>query len=434
VSPVGSCAERPFVVTISSYAGVMLKRFWEWRVDGQVVSAKLNLLTSRETIAIDGTTVLDRISWRLRNEVPLQFDSGRGGRVVMSVGWNLGPRCVLEVEGETIEPHIRPVLSKVRRVVISVGLALLVAFLGLMIAPGLLGGSELPPPRWTARDLTPIPDEEDNAWHAITGPAEPLAVERWLLDERERISPSDLQAAKEDLAQPEIVALLAHMPEVLERSELAVPDDEASRAKSLQLHTWRYWLALSLSSEIEREPVEAVRTLTQTLPMWINCANGARGGVVYMICAKHVRRDLALMLSALEHLPRGENETRVVIEAAVREAPTLTTENIIRASYIESYGLLAALTERHHVWVDKRATVGRFNRLLSPSPSKTFCDARRETDIYKVLYTYNYLGDAYATAAARYSCIGLDQLNATIESVADARGELLVALERPPSW
>lgn len=84
----------------------MLKRFWEWRVDGQVVSAKLSLLTGRETIAIDGTSVLDRISWRLRNEVPLQFDSDRGGRLVVSVGWNLGPRCVLEVEGETIEPRI----------------------------------------------------------------------------------------------------------------------------------------------------------------------------------------------------------------------------------------------------------------------------------------------------------------------------------------
>ena len=35
----------------------MLKRFWEWRVDGQVVSAKLSLLTGRETIAIDGTSV-----------------------------------------------------------------------------------------------------------------------------------------------------------------------------------------------------------------------------------------------------------------------------------------------------------------------------------------------------------------------------------------
>lgn len=347
----------------------------------------------------------------------------------MSIGWNLGPRCVLEVEGKTIEPHIRPVRSKARRAVISMGLALLVAILGLSFAPWLLGGSELPPPRWTTRDLTPIPDEEDNAWYAITGPAEPLAVDRWLLDDRERISPSDLQAAKEDLAQPEVVALLAHILEVLERSELAIPDDEASRAKSLQLHTWRYWVALSLSSEIEREPVETARTLTQTLPMWINCANSARGVVVYLICAKHVRRDLTLMLGALEYLPRGDDETLGAIEAAVREAPPLATENIMRASYIESYDLLSALTERHVVGVDKRATVGRFNRLLSAGPSKTFCSAPRETNIYKALYTYNYLGDAFATAAAAYSCVGLDRLNATIESVADARRELLTALE-----
>jgi len=230
------------------------------------VSAKLSLLTGRETIAIDGTSVFDRISWRFRNEVPLQFDNDRGGRVVVSVGWNLGPRCVLEVEGETIEPHVRPVRSRVRRVTDSVGLALLVAFLGLMIAPWLLGGSELPPPRWTARDLTQIPDEEDNAWYAITGSVAPPDWDRWLLDDRERISTSDLHAAKEDLAQPEVVALLAHIPEVLEGNELAVPNDEASRAKSLQLFTWRYWLALSLSSEIEHEPVEAVRTLTQTSP------------------------------------------------------------------------------------------------------------------------------------------------------------------------
>jgi len=412
----------------------MLKRSWEWRVDGQVVSAKLSLLTGRETIAIDGTSVLDRISWRLRNEVPLQLDSGRSGRVVMSIGWSLGPRCVLEVEGKTIEPHIRPVRSKARRAVISTGLALLVAFLGLSFAPWLLGGSELPPPRWTARDLTPIPDEEDNAWYAITGSAEPPEWDRWLLDDRERISPNDLAAAKEALARPEVVALLAHIPEVLERSELAVPDDEESRAKSMQLCTWRYWLALSLSSEIQREPVEAVRTLRQTLPMWINCANSARDAVVYMICAVQVRRDLALMLGALEYLPGGEEATRGMIEAAVREAPSLATENIMRASYIESYGLLSALTEEHYFWVDRRATVGRFNQLLSPRPSKAFCDSPRETNIYKALYTYNHLGDAFATAAAGYSCVGLDRVNATAQSVADARRELLTALERPPSW
>ena len=429
MSPVGSCAERPFATTISSCADVMLKRFWEWRVDGQVVSAKLSLLTGRETIAIDGTSVVDRISWRLRNEVPLRFDSGRGGRVGVSVGWNLGPRCVLEVEGEMIEPHIRPVRSKVRRVAVSLGLALLLAFLGLAIAPRLLGGSELPPPRWAARDLTPIPDEGDNAWYAITGSLEPLDYDRWLLDDRERISPSDLQAAKEDLAQPEVVALLPQIPEVLERKELAVPDDEASRAKLLQLFTWRYWLALSLSSEIKDDPSEVARTLTQTLPMWLNCANNAREILVYMVCAKNVRRDLTLMLGALEYLPREEDETRGLIEAAVREAPTLATENTMRASYIESYGLLSALTERHHLWVDKRATVGKFNQLLSPGPSKTFCSAPRETNIYKALYTYNYLGDAFATAAAGYSCVGLDRLNATIDSVADAKRELLTALE-----
>lgn len=194
---------------------------------------------------------------------------------------------------------------------------MLVAFLGLTIAPWLLGGSELPPPRWTARDLSPIPDEEDNAWHAIMGPTAPPDWDRWLLDDRERISPNDLAAAKEDLAQPEVVALLAHIPAVLERSELAVPDDGESCAKAMQLRTWRYWLALSLSSEIERAPVEAVRTLTQTLPMWISCANSARGVVVYMICAEHVRRDLALMLGALEYLPSGDDQMRAQLRPQI---------------------------------------------------------------------------------------------------------------------
>jgi hypothetical protein len=184
----------------------------------------------------------------------------------MSVGWNLRPRCVLEVEGETIEPHIWPVRSKVRRVVDGVGGTLVAAFLGLMIAHWLLGGSELPPPRWTAHDLSPIPDEEHNAWYPIMRSTEPPDWDKWLLDDRERVSPNDLAAAKEDLAQPEVVALLARVPQVLERSELAVPDDEESCAQSVQLRTWRYWLALSLSSEIERAPAEAVRTLVQTSP------------------------------------------------------------------------------------------------------------------------------------------------------------------------
>jgi hypothetical protein len=166
--------------------------------------------------------------------------------------------------------------------------------------------------------------------------------------------------------------------------------------------------------------------------MWINCADSARGIVIYVICAEHARRDLTLMLGALEYLPTGEDKTRSMIEVALREAPSLTTENVMRARYLESYDLLSAPIEQQHFWVDKRATVRKFNRLLSPSPSKAFCDAPQQTSIYKALYTYNYAGDLFATAAASYSCVGLDQVNTATQSVVEARRELLTALERPP--
>ena len=151
-----------------------------------------------------------------------------------------------------------------------------------------------------------------------------------------------------------------------------------------------------------------------------------------MICAKHARQDLTLILGAIEHLPAEEDKTRGMIEVAVREAPSLTTENVMRAQYIESYDLLSAPIEQQRFWVDKRATVRRFNRLLSPSPSQAFCDTPQQTSIYKAFYTYNYLGDFFATNSARYSCVGLDEVNTATQGVFEARRELLTALEQPP--
>ena len=79
---------------------------WEWTVDGQVVTADLSLLTGRETIAVDGTPAFDKVSWKLRNEVPIKLESGRDARVTVSLQWMVIPKCVLEVDGVEVEPQV----------------------------------------------------------------------------------------------------------------------------------------------------------------------------------------------------------------------------------------------------------------------------------------------------------------------------------------
>jgi hypothetical protein len=79
---------------------------WEWTVDGQVVSADLGLLTGRETIAVDGIPAFDKVSWKLRNEVPIELRSGRDATVTVSLQWMVIPRCVLEVDGVGIKPQV----------------------------------------------------------------------------------------------------------------------------------------------------------------------------------------------------------------------------------------------------------------------------------------------------------------------------------------
>lgn len=68
-----------------------------------VVEVELGLLTSRETVWVDGAVVYDEFSMRLFNAIPVVV-GGKSGRVEVSVGWNLMPRVKLFVDGEPSEP------------------------------------------------------------------------------------------------------------------------------------------------------------------------------------------------------------------------------------------------------------------------------------------------------------------------------------------
>jgi hypothetical protein len=76
----------------------------EWHIDEQTVSADLNLLTGRETIALDGDIIFDKISWKFRNEVPVKLRSGRDAKTVVRMKYGLIPNIILLVDGVEIAP------------------------------------------------------------------------------------------------------------------------------------------------------------------------------------------------------------------------------------------------------------------------------------------------------------------------------------------
>ena len=59
---------------------------WEWDVDGQIVSAQLNVFTGRETIVVDRRPVFDKINWKPRNEVLLIYETGARRRYWSPLG------------------------------------------------------------------------------------------------------------------------------------------------------------------------------------------------------------------------------------------------------------------------------------------------------------------------------------------------------------
>lgn len=78
---------------------------WIWRVTTDaphLVVADLSLVSSRETVTVDGTVVSDQNSMKFRNEHPLDLGKGHTASVLVSTAWYGLPRCRLRVDGKEI--------------------------------------------------------------------------------------------------------------------------------------------------------------------------------------------------------------------------------------------------------------------------------------------------------------------------------------------
>jgi hypothetical protein len=405
------------------------RRRWEWRVDEQVVSAELINWMGRATIAVDGVRLARKYVWGFATKIPLKLPGAGDAVVIVSTRWNLTTRLTLEVEGQAVEPRVVPRMSTVQRVFVGIfGLAYATVAI-LAVAPWILGGSDIPPPKWNEQDLAPMPREQDNAWYAMLDGADvPDWGDRCLLDDHERIPPSDLQTAEEELARLDVAALLAKVPDVLSRPVLAFPPEDGS-ARVLQLRDWRYWLALSLSRRIEREPGLAAEVLVRTLPMWVDCANRARNVVVYFVCAMHAERDLILLAQTLEYMGSTRQENRDAMRTAVADSGLLSAENVTRASYIEAYELLRTSTSDTHLFVDKRDTLAAFDQMVERASPDADCEKPVEFELWRALYRYNHGGMLFAENNARSYCIDVERITDVTQSVSDARTHLLKKLK-----
>ncbi|MEM8605866.1 MAG: hypothetical protein AAGF92_02075 [Myxococcota bacterium] len=401
---------------------------WTWQVAGQVVTAKYNRWTGMTTVAVDGEPLTKKRRWTFTTKIPLVLRGTTDAILIVRVRLSRKRRLALEVEGRAVEPVSVPRLSTPQRIAVATLASIYLGLVALAIAPWILGGWNVPNPRWAEADLAPMPPEHENAWvPLLNGVAIPDAGDRPLLDASQRIPADQTQTAKRELARPDVVALLASVPDVLRRRSFAAPRDDPSR-RVLELVDWRYWLALSVSQRMAEEPELPADVLSQTITMWVECANRATDTVLYFACATRAERDLILLEQSLDYL--GNNpERRAAIEAAAEESATLSPENVLRASYLESYEFLAQAISELHLFVDKQRTIATFNELVDHTTQNTRCNNLPPFDLWKTLYRYNHGGTLFARIAANSYCHAFEAATNATKQVTTARTQLLTTLQ-----
>lgn len=412
---------------------------WEWDVDGQIVSAELNLCTGRETIAVDETRAFDKISWRLRNEVPIDLRSGRDAKVLVSARWGVIPRCVLEIEGVELEPRIGANSGQISWhgwVIVASVLLLAASLFVVLLWPcihQIRGGGVVPPPRWSEADLLALPQDGNNAWQLI-GPSHevpPFNLDSSLLGS-DLVPTSAVGSVDAALRQPRVADLLHQAAAVRAKPSLAAPDNLSGPAGDdfLRLPSWHDWVLLSLKREIERDPSAAANDLAQLIPMWIQCANLARDGFTYFACAVQARRDLELTLELAKVLQ--DQDARARLAASIRDVPTLSQENVVIAEYIAAHrGLESYRVNGKEIFLrrtDLKRTLEDIDRTLMSVMDGNLCEERDLTQ-----WSYNWGGEVFAMLLTAPVCMHAPRRLKVTEEVAVLRAKALSALSTGPT-
>ena len=78
---------------------------WGWKLTTDAphtVVADLSLISSRETVLLDGKVISDQRSMKFRNEHLVPLGASHDGKVIISTAWYGMPRCRLVVDGREI--------------------------------------------------------------------------------------------------------------------------------------------------------------------------------------------------------------------------------------------------------------------------------------------------------------------------------------------
>jgi hypothetical protein len=294
------------------------------------------------------------------------------------------------------------------------------------------GGSVVPPPRWTEADLLALPDDEDNAWHLIghSHDVPPFDLDGSLLG-ADMIPSRLIDSADAALRQPRVAELLHQARAVRAKPTLASPHtvSESIGEDLLRLPEWHHWVLLSTKLKVEKEPSTAADELAQLIPMWIQCANLARYGLTYFACAVQARRDLELSLELAKVLV--DEDARLRLAASIREAPTLSPENVFIAEYVRAYrGLESYRVNGKETLLrrtDLNRTLASIDRVFLAAMAGDECEESQLTQ-----WGYNWGGKAVAKLLTTPVCIQAPRFHTVTEQVTKLRSDALKALSNSP--
>lgn len=291
-----------------------------------------------------------------------------------------------------------------------------------------LGGSEVPPPRWTEADLRPLPVDEDNAWYLIPSadripPFHPYAS---LLDEA-RIPSHLLDSADAVLRQPSVADLLYRGRAVRAKPTMASPQDlgQFMGDDDLRLLDWHYWVLLSARRRLGLEPSTVADELARQVPTWVACANSARSGLAYLVCAIQARRDLELAVELGTVLANKSARRRLA--DAIDNAPSLSPRNAFIAEYVRAYrGLESSRVHGKRTFLrrtDLKRTLEGIDRVFLAAMEGREC---AETILEP--WGYNWGGRVLAKILTTPMCSWAAKAFDVTEGVATLRAEALRAL------
>ena len=303
------------------------------------------------------------------------------------------------------------------------------------------GGTELPPPMWTEADLIPLPEPSENAWESIGAWKTLPRLGRELALDLERgdfwaVATSPGVAA--ELARPEVVALLAQVPDALARTRFADPHAWDLKTRDpIRLPIWHRWVVLSAAANMSEEPEATARTIASLFALSTDCANAARTTYDYQICARLVERSIELMLDVADSFEgKGTGEVTRALSEALRATPPLSSKNALMGQYVWVHGQITS-TLQDHKWsaplmTDLWSTFAELDESFLLDTTEDRCavlGALRKRSSFGQLFGYNALGNMLLRDFGTFDCVHLPYVQDIENAVAEQRKALSKRVE-----